>query len=127
MCDLKNKLSTMSKEELLDLLNKIFESENECYNEIYATSIFPLLAQNDLVDIVLKRIEENKNVAHILPYISKHNLTLFVDKYIENPNFNFKIFLPFILQEDVKRLLECSKNKIIPLSEDYISMFIFEI
>ena len=121
-----NDLTNKTTEELLELISKIFDSEDGCYNGLYYTNVLPYLPQEEIVKIVQERIEQNKNVAHIIPFIKKDNLSIFVDKYIFNPNFNFYIFLPFISQDDLKKLLEASKNKLIPITKDEISIFIFK-
>ncbi|MBQ4060674.1 MAG: hypothetical protein IJD46_01485 [Bacilli bacterium] len=109
-------LNLLSKEELLDLLEKIDNSENECYEGIYLLNVYTRLSEEEKDAFVTKRLDNKKNVVHLIVFLSKATLSKYATRFIEKQDFNVSPFMVFFAKEDADRVNKFAKENNIKLN-----------
>ena len=113
--NIKN-LDLLSKEELLNLLEKIDNTDNECYEGIYLLNVYTRLTEEEKDAFVTKRLDNKKNVVHLIVYLRKATLSKYATRFIEKQDFNVSPFMVFFAIEDADRVYKFAKENNIKLN-----------
>lgn len=107
MFSLKKLIPFLNREELLDLLNKVLSSDNLVYQDVRIKNILPFMDEEDMDQLFVNLLKENKEITDFLPFVSKQTLTNIIELYcLDKLTYNIDInkFIPYLDEESISLL-----------------------
>ncbi len=113
MVSLKKLIPFLKRDELLDLLEKVLSSEDLVYQDIRIRNILPFLDEDDLDQLFVNLLKENKDIAEFLPFVSKQTIKNIIELYCFD-KLEYKVdinkFIPYIDEESITLLYKKLTN-----------------
>ncbi len=107
MFSFKKLIPFLNREELLDLLNKVLSSDNLVYQDVRIKNILPFMDEEDIDQIFVNLLKENKDITYFLPFVGKQTLTNIIELYcLDKLTYNIDInkFIPYLDEESISLL-----------------------
>ena len=113
MGSLKKLIPFLNRKELIDLLNKVLASKDLIYQEIKMKNILPFLEEEDIDQLFVNLLKDNRDITEFLPFVGKQTLKNIIELYcFDKLNYTIDInkFIPYIDEESISLLYKKLTN-----------------